>query len=185
MRGVLALPILLAACGAPLGDCSAERVEVALPATIDRNGVPESVALEGAVSVGNVSVPDFETIRAVLTGDVAAETAGVIWTVPVGAAGWVSLAVDAPLAPGATHPVGSTYDGAGWGLYDLPAGTKIAASVRDGAFAASSVSGTVEVLGVTPLRLRLDLDATDGAAQTVHVEGDATFGFVSEPAACT
>lgn len=187
MRLLLALPFLVGACGSPFGDCRLERVEVSLPATIERNAVPETVILEGSVAVGNLSVPDFETIRAVLTGDVTSENAGVIWTVPMAGAtqGWVSLAIDAPVSPGAILPVGSTYDGAGWGLFDLPGGTKIAASVRDGVFAATSVTGTVEVLGAMPLRLRLDLTATDASAATVRVRGDAAFAFVSEPSACT
>jgi len=187
MRVLLALPILLAACGSPFGDCSSERVEVSLPATIERNGVPENVTLGDAVAVGNVSVPDFATLRAVLTGDATSESAGVIWTVPLSGAtqGWVSLAIDAPLSPGTTLTVGSTYDGAGWGLFDLPAGTKAAASVRDDSFAATSVTGTVEVLGVMPLRLRLDLTATDASNATVRVQGDAAFSFVSQPSPCT
>jgi hypothetical protein len=187
MRGLIALPFLLAACGSPFGDCSSDRVEVTLPATIERNGVPESVALGDAVATGNVGAPEFETLRAVLTGDVASEDAGVVWTVSITGTsdGWISLAVDAPLSAGQTLDVGTTFTGAGWGLYDVPAGTKIAASVRDGAFIATSVTGTVQVLAVTPLRLRLDLTAADGSGLTVRIRGDASFAFVREPTPCT
>jgi hypothetical protein len=186
VRRLLALPFLLSACGSPFGECRTERVEVSFPATIERGSGTESMTLEGSVAVANLSVPDFETVRAVLTGDVSAETDGVIWTVPMATTeGWVSLAIDAPVSPGDVLTVGSTYDGAGWGPFELPGETKIAASVRDGSFIASSVTGTVEVLGVMPLRLRLDLTATDASSATVHVTGDASFTFVREPAACT
>ena len=187
MRELLALPILLSACGSPFGECRLDRVEVSLPATIERGSGTETATLEGSVAVGNLGLPDFETVRAVLTGDVTSENDGVIWTVPMAGTteGWVSLAIDAPVSPGDVLTIGSTFDGAGWGRFDLPGGTKIAASLRDGAFTASSIAGTVEVLGVMPLRLRLDLTATDAADVTVRVTGDATFAFVREPAACT
>lgn len=184
---LLAMTALLSACGSPFGDCRLERVEVSFPATIERGSGTETATLVGSVAVGNLSVPDFETLRAVLTGDVTAENDGVIWTVPMAGTseGWVSLAIDAPVSQGDVLPVGSAYDGAGWGLFDVPAGTKIAAGVRDGSFIASSVTGTVEVLEVMPLRLRLDLTATDASSATLRVTGDAGFTFVSEPAACT
>lgn len=190
-RRLLFLPLLiqptllLTACGSIFGDCRSERIEISLPATIEQNGAQQNVTLGDAVSVGNLSVNDFEILRAVLTGHVASQDQGVIWTVPLGADGWVSLAIDPPISAGTTLTVGSTYDGAGWGLYSLPGVSKVAASVHDGAFAATSVTGTVEVLGVEPLRLRLDLDATDAASTEVRVQGDATFTFISEPAACT
>lgn len=187
MRLLVALSFLLSGCGSPFGDCRLERVEVSLPATIERVSGTETATLEGSVAVGNLSVPDFETIRAVLTGDVSAEDDGVVWTVPMAGTtdGWVSLAIDAPVAQGDILTVGSTFDGAGWGRFDLPSGTKIAASVRDGSFIAMSVTGTAEMLGVMPLRLRLDLTATDASGVTLHVTGNATFAFFSEPAACT
>ena len=187
MRLLVGLFFLLAGCGSPFGDCRLERVEVSLPATIERSSGTETATLEGSVAVGNLSVPDFETVRAVLTGDVTAENGGVIWTVPMAGTtdGWVSLAVDAPVSQGQVLGVGSTYDGAGWGPFDLPGATKIAASVRDGGFIATSVTGTVDVLAVMPLRLRLDLTAIDASSTTVRVTGDAAFAFVREPAACT
>lgn len=179
------LALLLSACGSPFGDCRLERVEVSLPVNIERGSGTETATLAGSVAVSNLSVLDFEIVRSVLTGDVSVEDAGVIWTVPMAATeGWVSLAIDAPVSSGEVLSVGSTYDGAGWGRFDLPGGTKIAASVRDGAFLATSVTGTVEVLAVMPLRLRLDLTAGDASNATLHISGDATFTFVQEPAAC-
>jgi hypothetical protein len=119
-RHLLAVALIaapLVACGAPTDSCQAERIDVTLPATLTRDGSSEVVSLSGQVSPGNVGVPAFQTLRAVLTGDVAGETAGVIWTLPAFEPdqGWVVVAIDAPVAAGEVLPVGSTYGGAGWG----------------------------------------------------------------------
>jgi hypothetical protein len=97
----------------------------------------------------------------------------------------VAIAIQAPVGVGDVLPVDATIDGAGWGPYTLPAPARIVASIRAGSFAATSVTGTVKVLTVGPLRLRLDLTAHDGSASTIRLTGDAAFQFVSEPSACT
>ena len=133
------------------------------------------VSLSGQVSPGNVGVPEFQTLRAVLTGDVAGQPEQ----------GWVVVAIDAPVAAGEVLPVGSTYGGAGWGVFDLPSGARVAAGIRAGSFAAGRVSGTVEVLDVSPLRLRLDLTGSNGTGAVVRVQGDASFSYLPGPPSCT
>jgi len=183
----LALPFL-SACGSAFESCRSDRIEVALPATVDRDGRTQSVLLSGAVSPGNLSSgEEFENVRAVLTGDPAGRTGGVIWTVPAFETnpGWVAVALRAPLAPGDVLPVSTTVDGAGWGTFDLPQGTDVVVSLRAGSYVAVTASGTVRVLAVAPLRLRLDLTGRDAAGDPVRVRGDALFAFVSEPSPCT
>jgi hypothetical protein len=184
---VAALSVGLGGCGSSFDQCQAEQIDVTIAATLIRDGHETSATLSGQVSPSNVGVPVFDTLRAVLTGDVTAETAGVIWTVPAfePEQGWVVIALDAPIATGQVLPVGSTYGGAGWGVFDLPSNTKVAAGIRAGGFAAASVSGSVEVLGVGPLRLRLDLTGRDGTDAVVQVRGDATFAYRSGPPSCT
>jgi hypothetical protein len=58
-------------------------------------------------------------------------------------------------------------------------------SVRAGGFVASSASGTVEVLGVAPLRLRLDVTTGDAAGATMRIRGEPRFGLVRERGSCT
>jgi hypothetical protein len=176
----------LAGCGSSLDSCVAERIDLTWPATITRDGAPGAVTLAGQVSPSNVGVPVFATLRAVLTGEVGAETAGVVWTVPAfePEQGWVAVAIDAPVAAGETLTVGSTFDGAGWGVFDLAAGVRVAAGLRVGTVAASEVSGTVEVLGVDPLRLRLDLTGRNGGNLLARVQGDATFSYQAGPPSC-
>jgi hypothetical protein len=183
----VALALSLAACGGPDDTCEAERIDVTFPATLTRDGQETSATLVGQVSPSNVGVPVFATLRAVLTGAVAAETDGVIWTAPAfePEEGWVVIAIDAPVVPGDVLPVGSTYGGAGWGVFDLPSNTKLAAGIRAGGFAAATASGSVEVLGVGPLRLRLDLTGENGTGSVVRVVGDASFAYRSGPASCT
>lgn len=189
-RHLLAIALIAASltgCSAASDSCQAERIDVTVPATLTREGSSEVVTLSDQVSPSNVGVPEFQTLRAVLTGDVAGETAGVIWTVPAFAPkqGWVVVAIDAPVAAGEVLPVGSTYGGAGWGLFELPSGTRIAAGLRAGAFVASVVSGTVEVVAVSPLRLRLDLTGGDGTGAEVRVRGVASFSYLPGPPSCT
>jgi hypothetical protein len=177
----------LAGCGSSLDSCVAERIDLTWPATITRDGAPGTVTLAGQVSPSNVGVPVFATLRAVLTGEVGAETAGVVWTVPAfePEQGWVAVAIDAPVAVGETLTVGSTFDGGGWGAFDLPAGVHVAAGLRAGTVAASEVIGTVEVLAVRPLRLRLDLTGRNGADVLARVQGDAAFSYQAGPPSCT
>lgn len=187
LHAVALIAASLTGCGAASDSCQAERIDVTVFATLTREGSSEVVTLSDQVSPSNVGVPEFQTLRAVLTGDVAGETAGVIWTVPAfdPEQGWVVVAIDAPVAAGEVLPVGSTYGGAGWGLFDLPSGTRIAAGLRAGAFVASVVSGTVEVLAVSPLRLRLDLTGGDGTGAEVRVRGVASFSYLPGPPSCT
>jgi hypothetical protein len=177
----------LMGCGSSLDSCVAERIDLTWPATITRDGAPGTVTLAGQVSPSNVGVPVFATLRAVLTGQVEAETAGVVWTVPAfePEQGWVAVAIDAPVAVGETLTVGSTFDGGGWGTFDLPTGVRVAAGLRTGTVAASEVFGTVEVLAVTPLRLRLDLTGRNGSGVIARVQGEAAFSYQAGPPSCT
>jgi len=184
---VVVAPGLLASCGSPFGPCFLDQVRVSLPASIERDGGTETATLTGQVAPSNLSVPEFETVRAVLTRDTSSETAGVVWTVPAFDAnpGWVAVAIQAPVAAGDVLPVDQTFDGAGWGVFALGSGARIAASVRAGDYVATAVTGTVEVLAVAPLRLRLDLTARDAGGATIRVRGDASFSFERTPTACT
>lgn len=187
-RALLAAAALLAAgCGSGTDACQAESIGVTLPATINRNGTPSAATLAGEVSVGNVGTPAFAALRELLTGDAAAATTGVIWTVPAfePEQGWVVVALDAPLSAGDELSVEGTYLGAGWGIFDLPGSTRLAAGLRAGNFVATTVTGTVSVLAVAPLRLRLDLLGEDGAGATVRIQGDASFSSRPGPPSCT
>ena len=179
--------LLAAACGSGTDACQAELISVTLPATLERNGAPSVATLAGEVSVGTVGTPAFAALRQLLTGDAGAATSGVIWTVPAfePEQGWVAVALDAPLAAGEELAVGSAFDGAGWGIFDLPAGTRLAAGLRAGTFAATTVTGTASVLGVAPLRLRLDLQGADGTGATVRIRGEASFSYRAGPPSCT
>jgi hypothetical protein len=176
----------LGACGSSADPCEAERIEVVWPATITQGGTPAAAALADQVSPSNVGVPAFETLRAVLTGDVLAATEGVVWTVPAfaPAQGYVAVAIDAPVSAGESLAIGATFDGAGWGPYQLPGGVRIAAGLRAGAATADEVTGTVEVLAVSPLRLRLDLTGRQGGDDIARVQGDASFSYRAGPPAC-
>jgi hypothetical protein len=58
-------------------------------------------------------------------------------------------------------------------------------SVRADDFVASSASGTVEVLGVAPLRLRLDVTAGSAAGAAMRIRGEVRFSLLRENVPCT
>jgi hypothetical protein len=58
-------------------------------------------------------------------------------------------------------------------------------SVRAGDFVASSASGTVEVLAVAPLRLRLDVTANSADETTMHIQAELRFSLLRERGPCS
>ncbi len=69
-----------------------------------------------------------------------------------------------------------------------PNGAVAAAAVSADNFAAQgndgSVSGTVEVLGIAPLRLRLDLLATSAGGDEIRIQGDMTAQLLGNTLGC-
>jgi hypothetical protein len=183
---VFAVALVLGACSTD-DSCEAELISVTLPAMIVRDVVPSAETLTGEVSVGNVGAPVFEALRAVLVEDPAAATDAVIWTVPAFSPdeGWLAVAIAPPIATGDELTVGATLAGAGWGIFELPGAARLAAGLHAGNFSAASVTGGASVLGVAPLRLRLDLRGTDGAGAIVTLQGDASFAYRPGPPSCT
>lgn len=165
--------------------CYSERIEVSMPATIERNGAPQNETLTGVVALTNV--PDqFATLRAILTEDPTQQSQGVVWTVPAFQTngGGIAVALQAPLRTGEVLAVNSAFNGGGWGTISLPAGIRTQVSVRADNFVAASASGSIQILAVAPLRVRMDIETRDAANSTIRILGDASFKYVRERVIC-
>jgi hypothetical protein len=97
----------------------------------------------------------------------------------------IEVALQAPLQAGDSLAVTSAFNGGGWGGLDLPAGTRAQVSVRADSFVAVSASGSIRVLAVAPLRLRIDVTTQSDNNATIRIRGDANFQFVRERVPCT
>ncbi|NUO79319.1 hypothetical protein HUU05_04520 [candidate division KSB1 bacterium] len=173
-------------CGAPFR-CFEERIEVSWPATITRGAEQESATLAGVVAPGNVGESVFAELKSVLVNEASAQTFGLVWSVPAfnTNGGGIAVALAAPLQRGEVLQITSSFQGGGWGRFSLPNGERAQVSVRAENFVATSASGTMQVLQVAPLVLRLEITATDTSNATIQIRGDASFRFVREQAPCT
>lgn len=176
----------LLSCGAPFR-CHEERIEVSLPATIVRGATQESQALFGAVGAGNVGQEVFAALKDVLVENPSAQNFSFTWSVPAfnTNGGGLAIALAAPLRVGEVVQINSSFQGGGWGRFDLPSGVRAQVSVRAENFFATSASGTIQVVQVAPLVLRLEISATDTNNTTIQIRGDASFRFVRERVPCT
>lgn len=173
-------------CDAPLR-CYDERIEVTMPATIEHNGMKESANLTGVVAPGNVGEEVFAALKSVLVANAGAQNFGFVWTVPAfnTNGGAVAIALQAPLRTGETLTINGSFQGGGWGRFDLPSGTRALASVRAENFTATSASGTIQILQIAPLILRIAVTATDTGNTSITLGGDASFRFARERVPCS
>jgi hypothetical protein len=176
----LVLALALAACDSSSEPCQVETLRVRMPATVVRNGQSATDELSHEITVGQASsIAAFEATRAFLT-DAAHYSGTIAWEI---GSSTVSLALalqlQGPRQPGEVLPL-SPGVFADWGPIAPPNGAIAAAAVSADAFSASantgdgSVSGTLEVLAVSPLQLRLDLVATSAASEEIRIQGDMT-----------
>jgi hypothetical protein len=126
----------------------------------------------GSVTSGNIEPAVFSTVRSFLTGPGAGTAMGVVWTVDAqspSAISHIALQLTGPLDPGQDVVVTSAFDGGGWGLaFDQ---TPALAVSGDG-FTAATAQGTLQVLGISPLRLALDVLTTDAAGAELRIRGE-------------
>ena len=170
--------LVLAGCGTPFGPCYSEAVDVGLAGTLD------GAALAAAGQVAPGSNATYQALRAVLIDGSGMAGQQMVWTVEgVGGDGYLAVQLPANLAAGQTFPVSQVFVGGGWGL-GSGAGVP-AVSARFGAHQATTVTGTIAVLGVAPLRLRVDLTLGHAPSVTRRLTATATFSFRRESTPCT
>ena len=183
----LAALLPLAGCGTPFGTCISENVIASFPATVTSGGTAQPAEFAGRVNEGNLDPSTFRLVRR-LTRDAGSEDTVLVFTLEGRAetqVAFVALAVRTPLREGEVLPVAGAFQGGGWGTGSLPAGEDVRASIRLGSAYAGTVSGTVEVLDASPLRLRLDLQAGEARETTLGIRGDVTFRHQDDRVSCS
>jgi hypothetical protein len=117
------------------------------------------------------------------TGDASRYSGAIGWfleaeALTVADALMLTIELQGPVSTGQVRPVSSGVFIGQWGPIAVPNAAPAAVAVSADQFAArandGSVSGTLEVLRVAPLGLRLDLTATSAAGDEIRMRGDMT-----------
>ena len=169
-----------AAVTACSGNCSdIATVQVSMPAMVQRSGQTAGVRLFGET----VDEPE-NPLRQFFLGDISQDKNGVgaLWSMQprgqgVGVLDWLTVQLQgssfqAGEVVQAVAIPGDPIMGA-WG-YALAEGGGV--QVLAPGFTTASASGTIQVLGVGPLRLRLDVLASDAKGETIAIQGDMSAG---------
>jgi len=178
--GLLTAWLAAAGLGCNLGLCRIELLDVYLPAVITENGeAARIVNLRGGMAPSHLNAAEFEALRRMIVeGSTAYE--GAHWG--VGAfddpGSGLGVALPTPFEPGRVVTVDGTveppdpfaFTRVGWRPIPLPDGLG-RVGLRLTGFEAVSAHGTIEILGVHPLQLRIDVVTADAAGDTVRVEG--------------
>jgi hypothetical protein len=168
---------LLAALGAcdGTGPCRVESLRVTLPATIDRGGQTTTADLSYEAGVGFFeNIAAFQSTRTFLTGDASRFAGSIAWF--FGTDVQLTVVLQGPRVPGDLVPVSTGVFVGRWGPLAPPNGAPASVALTAQNFSAwhgeGSVTGTIEVLAVAPLRLRVDVLATNGTGEEIRVRGD-------------
>lgn len=183
---VAALGLAATGCTFPLGGCEQERIEVRGTTTIERAGQTSTDDVFDAFAPEN-NPEHYPAVKRFLID--AAPQAGdaVVWSFRAFHVngGYIAVLLSGPLRAGDRVPVVGAFEGGGWGTSTVSRDAAASVSVRADDFVASLASGTVEVLGVAPLRLRLDVTAGTAAGATMHIRGELRFSLLRESGPCT
>lgn len=169
------------------GRCDQEQLTVTFPVTITRGSSTTSRLLTYTLTDSNVDPAQFAQLRRSLVEGDASGAVNVTWTVPAfdTNGGMIAFTHQAPLANGETREVAAAFNGGGWGAETtgrLSFPTLVA--VRADNFTATQASGSITVLGSSPLRLRIDVTTANDAGETIRITGEAGFHYDKVTVSC-
>lgn len=183
----LAVLLFLFGCGSDQGPCvESEYINLSTPLTVEYSGQTYGDSVGGRFDPGFAQdEAGWQAFRHFLLDDISQTAGGATWLMydlllsPTSHVGEIGIQLAGSFQPGDVVEVtlapssisigvlGSAPDGAR-GVY------VVAGTVADGQWIASAVSGTIEVLAVAPLRLRLDLLTSNDPGQEMRIRGDMT-----------
>ena len=180
LRGLLALEAI-----AP--KCTQEQIVVTWPITITRGSSVTSPLLTTTLTQTEIDRTQYDALRQTLTAGGGTGTYNVTWTIPAFDVngGSIALTHAAPLASGETRQVTGAFSGGGWRAQPATAAVPPAVAVRAGNFVATSATGSITVLAASPLRLQVDITASNAAGETIRLTGDVGFSYHKVQALCT
>jgi hypothetical protein len=147
-----------------------------MPATVVRNGQSATTDLSFEANIGLFSsIPAFEATRTFLTGDASHYSGSIAWFFGSGLT-QLTIVLQGPRQAGEMLELQPGFFVGNWGPIAPPNGAQAAVAVDADQFTAmvndGSITGTVEVLGIAPLRLRLDVMATSATGDEIRIQGD-------------
>ena len=160
------------------GRCTQEQLSVTWQATITRGSTVTNVLLVSTLTPANVGQNQFDALRAALTqGDQTRYN--VTWGVDAFNVngGFIAFTHGTPLSIGETQQVTTAFNGGGWGANAVATAPAPAVSVRADNFTATSATGTITALNVSPVRLRIDVTTSNAAGETIRLTGEAGFHY--------
>ena len=171
------IPLCFSASGCNNGCTDVPAVIASMTATVTRLGQSSTIQLRNLVTMDGTSAEGWEVLHRFASSDVSTFSGGASWVASGSGSEddplqWLALQLAAPFRAGdvleLTAVPGQALASA-WGT--APEGTRaFQASAPN--FVTASGSGTVEVLGLTPLRLRVDVHPLNETGQEIQVRGD-------------
>jgi hypothetical protein len=179
----LAAAVASASACFPFGGCESDRIEGSFPAAVQFDNTGESWDVSGRVY--NSNVDDYSALVEAMIDDTRS-TAGLTLTLDQGLGshqGAFVLYIGPDVSEGQVLTLSYVVEGGGWGF--LSPGQAVGAWVWVDDFTPESVSGTLTVLDVAPLRFDVDVEFGDDQGRSLTMTGEMTFQRIRESATCT
>jgi hypothetical protein len=169
----------LAACGWPLinDDCRADLIIAHFDGELTLDGSRRAIAQDAPLASTNVTPDVFLQLNDVLI-EGRATVDGVVWSHGgIGSASdFFAIALGAALHDGESRVVSTTFQGGGWGPFNVSRTGALVALRLDDVWA-EAVQGTITVLRAAPLQVELDLELTLSGGEVVTLSGTDTFRY--------
>jgi hypothetical protein len=172
----MSLSTLVAACGRDCTDVPS--VQVSMPGTVQRSGQTTTIRLF-AETVDEQSAPFLHEFFLEDISD--GNGVGALWSMQAqeqgaGVIEWLTISLQGTsLDAGDVVQVSSIPgDPITTGIWGAPIAEGGEVQVVGPGFTTASASGTIHVAGVGPLRLTLDIRATNAAGEEIALQGDMT-----------
>jgi hypothetical protein len=172
LLSLLSASTTLPGCGG--GECfDVPTVQARMPATVERSGNTSNILLSGDTVDDPYNNP---YLHGLLLSDISQSPGGATWTLsapgnPGDILDWLTIQLQGSFQPGDVIQVTQVPESWLNTWNDAPEGAR-GVYVSAPGFTTTSVSGTIEVLRVAPLGLRLDVLAANEAGEEVRVRGD-------------
>ncbi len=159
-------------------DCETDQIVARFDGTFTAGGSELEVHREDPLAPANLSPEAFRQVNGVLL-EGGAPVGGVVWNHGgIGTANdFFAIAMGAPLRDGQIRAVSSTFEGGGWGPFDV-GGRAASFALRLGDAWATNVHGEFTVVEATPLNLEVVLDITLSDGASARLVGSDTFRYV-------
>lgn len=180
----LAMAAVVSGCDTfPFGTCTVRVVELTMPADWGFRSDTTHAEWFTRLAETNLTPAEFAPIGDAF--EAADEPTGSLsWILPAfdTVPGWVGVRMEVPVQPGDRIPIRGAAPVGGFDLRaDRTSGAWV--DVRLGDFRATEAEGEMEVLAVSPLRLRVRLTAGDGS-RTLRVQGTMAFRVFEKETEC-